>query len=200
MRERASMRSPAPIEARALDDLQFIRQTMERASSFTAVPGRAGMWMGAVACATAVAASAQHNPRLWLAAWLSGALVAFTIGAIGIVHKARRAGTPVYSAAGRSFMRGLAPPLLVGAALTAALAQASVYAVLPGMWLLSYGAGVIAAGTFSVRVVPLMGALFLGLGAAALCAPPSWGNAFMVAGFGGLQMVFGYWIARKHGG
>jgi hypothetical protein len=40
----------------------------------------------------------------------------------------------------------------------------------------------------------------MALGAFALFAPPTWETALMVAGFGGLHIVFGLWIARKHGG
>jgi hypothetical protein len=34
----------------------------------------------------------------------------------------------------------------------------------------------------------------------ALFSPASWGNFFLAAGFGGLQIVFGIIIARRYGG
>jgi hypothetical protein len=40
----------------------------------------------------------------------------------------------------------------------------------------------------------------MALGAAALAAPAGWGDAFLAAGFGGLQIGFGVYIARRHGG
>ena len=55
-------------------------------------------------------------------------------------------------------------------------------------------------GSYSVRVVPMMGICFIALGAAALISPASWGNVYMIAGFGGLQIVFGLVIAHKYGG
>jgi hypothetical protein len=45
-----------------------------------------------------------------------------------------------------------------------------------------------------------MGLCLMALGGIALFAPANWGNGFMAAGFGVLQIVFGFWIARHHGG
>src|SRR5437016_1285246 len=121
-------RAPIPIDARAADHLRYIRETMERAAEFTAVPGWGGVAMGVTAL---------------MAAW----------------------------AAAR-----------------------------PGVWLLLYGTAIVTGGAFSVRVVPVMGLCLMLLGAAALLAPPVWGDAFMAAGFGVVQIGFGWWIARHFGG
>jgi hypothetical protein len=72
--------------------------------------------------------------------------------------------------------------------------------LLPGVWMLLYGVGVVAAGTFSVRIVPVMGLAFMVVGTVALFAPASWTTACMAAGFGGLHLFFGTLIARRHGG
>src|SRR5205807_838235 len=103
-------RAPIPIDARAADHLRYIRETMERAAEFTAVPGWGGVAMGVTALMAAWAASRQTTPRAWLALCL------------------------------------------------------------------------------------------MLLGAAALLAPPVWGDAFMAAGFGVVQIGFGWWIARHFGG
>jgi hypothetical protein len=44
-----------------------------------------------------------------------------------------------------------------------------------------------------------MGTGFLLIGGVALFFP-AWGNVLMALGFGGLHIIFGVWIARKHGG
>lgn len=198
---------PAPRElgaptlhARAMDNLSFIRSTMERATEFTAVPGWGGVAMGLTALAAATLAGTRTSRSEWLAVWLSASALALSIGGWSMALKARRAGTSVFSYSGRRFVLSYVPPLAVGALLTLVLVRAGLYPALPGTWLLLYGTGVVTGGAFSVRVVPIMGLCFMALGALALLAPPAWGNWLMAAGFGGLHIVFGLIIARRYGG
>lgn len=183
----------------AVDDLRFIRSAMERAGAFTAVPGWGGVAMGVTALAAAVIAAAQPSTARWLAVWVAAAAVASAIGLWTMARKARRLDVPLVSGAGRKFALGLLPPVLVGALLTAALLGAGEPALLPGVWLLLYGTGIMAAGAFSVPVVPLQGFAFLVLGAAALIQPAG-GDLLLGLGFGGVNIVFGVVIATKHGG
>jgi hypothetical protein len=182
-----------------MDNLSFIRHTMERASAFTAVPGWGGVAMGAVAL-TAAAFGDARRPENWLVTWLAAAIAAFSIGGLAMARKARLAGTTVFSYSGRRFVLSYVPPIAVGALLTIALARQGDYATLPGTWLLLYGTGVVTGGAFSVRVVPIMGICFMALGAAALLGPAAWGDPLMAAGFGGLHILFGLIIARRYGG
>jgi len=194
-------RPPAePLHERAMDDLSFIRRTMEHATAFTAVPGWGGVAMGATALVAAALANPSATPSEWLVPWLVASVVALLIGGWAMALKARRAGTTVFSYSGRRFVLSFLPPLAVGALLTAALARAGLHQALPGTWLLLYGTGIVTGGAFSIRVVPIMGVCFVLLGVAALFGPPAWGNALMAAGFGGLHIVFGLLIARRYGG
>ncbi|MDX2193342.1 MAG: hypothetical protein NW201_08300 [Gemmatimonadales bacterium] len=190
-------REPVPLQGRALESLAVIRETMERSTAFTAVPGWGVMLMGAsalVASAVAVTWRAQ-----WMHAWMTEAAVGFVIGCVALWRKAERAGQPLTGRPFRRFLLSLLPPIVVGALLTIALWRGGLGALLPGMWLLCYGTGVVTGGAFSIRVVPVLGLCFLGLGAVALFVP-ALGDVLMALGFGGLHLGFGWYIARRHGG
>jgi hypothetical protein len=188
------------LHAKAMDNLRFIRHTMERATAFTAVPGWGAVAMGLLALPASAIAHTQITPNEWLLTWLGTAVAGLTVGGWAMAGKARRAGTQVFSYSGRRFVLSYLPPLLGGAVLTVVLVRAGLLGALPGTWLLCYGTGVVTGGAFSVRVVPLMGLCFMALGVVALFGPVSWGNPLMAAGFGGLHIAFGLIIARRHGG
>src|SRR6201997_1991077 len=196
---RSSQRDPIPIDARAADHLRYIRETMERAAEFTAVPGWGGVAMGLTAIAAAWAASRQTSPRAWLTVWLVEAFVAVAIAGSSAATKAHRASAKLLSGPGRKFLLSFTPPILVGGLLTFALFQAGVQAALPGVWLLLYGTAIVTGGAFSVRAVPFMGLCLMLLGAAALFVPLAIGDLFMAFGFGFVQIGFGIWIAQRHG-
>jgi hypothetical protein len=184
----------------ALEDLRFIRRTLEDSASFTAVPGWGMVAMGATSVlAWALAASAGSAQR-WLEVWLAEAAVAMLIALWTMERKSRHARLPLFSGPGRRFILSFMPPLAAGALLTAACYLAGAFREIPGMWLLLYGTGVVTGGAFSVRIVPVMGLCFMALGALALAGPASWANGLMLAGFGGLHLGFGFLVARRYGG
>src|ERR1700730_1164875 len=197
---RSPNREPIPIDARAADHLRYIRETMESAAEFTAVPGWGGVAMGITALVAAFIASRQVTPRAWLTVWLIEAFVAVAIAAPAAATKAHRANSALFSGPGRKFVLSFAPPIVVGGLLTFALFQAGFLAALPGVWLLLYGTAIVTGGAFSVRIVPVMGLCLMTLGTIALTGPAKWGDALMAAGFGIVQVGFGWWIARHHGG
>lgn len=190
---------PTPLDRHALDNLQFIRETMERATAFTAISGWGLAAVGLTALGAAWLAAAQPRPR-WLAVWLGEALLAFLIAGASTVRKARASKAPLFSMPGKRFALSFSPPMLVGALLTAGLYGAASDALLAGTWLLLYGTGIVTGGAFSIRIVPVMGMCFMLVGAAALFAPAAFVNWLMALGFGGLHVVFGVIIARRYGG
>jgi hypothetical protein len=197
---RPASREPIPIDARAADHLRYIRETMERAGEFTAVPGWGGVAMGVTALVAAIFASRQLRPERWLNIWLIEAFVAVAIAAPAAATKAHRANATLLSGPGRKFLLSFAPPVVVGGLLTYALSHAGMHSLLPGVWLLLYGTAIVTAGAFSVRVVPIMGLCLMLLGAMALFMPRNIGDLFMAFGFGLVQIGFGIWIAQRYGG
>jgi hypothetical protein len=197
---RAPREEPPALHTRAMDNLRYIRETMEGASAFTGVPGWGGVAMGVTALCTALLASHQPNGGLWLATWIGEAMVSLSIAAWAVTRKVKRAAIPLLSKPGRKFALSFSPAIVAGLLLTIALYRTGLVWMLPGAWLLLYGAAVANAGAFSVKIVPTMGLCFMLCGAAALFSPPGWANAYMAAGFGGLHILFGFVIARRHGG
>lgn len=192
--------SPVALDDRARENLRFIRETMERAGSFTAVPGWGGVAMGITALGAAAIASFQESSTGWLITWLMEATLAIAIASWATITKARRSGTSLFSGPGRRFVYSFAPPVLVGALLTIILVREGLLSSIAGMWLLLYGTAVVTGGAFSIRIVHLMGLCFMVLGAVALFSPSSWSNIFLAVGFGGFHIVFGGVIARNYGG
>ncbi len=197
---------PPALHEHAMADLRYIRRTMEEAGAFTAVPGWGMVLVGATALGAAALAARESDPDAWLVTWLLEAALAFAIATVSLGYKTRGkpsagfAGHPLFTGPGRRFALSFAPPLAAGALLTLALWRLGMTDALPGLWLLLYGASVATGGAFSIRVVPVMGVCFMLAGAAALFAPHAWRDAVLAAGFGGLHIVFGAWIARRHGG
>ena len=191
---------PARTAPEVFEDLRFIRDTMERSSAFTAVSGWGQVLLGGTAVAAAWLAARQVSPFAWLRVWLAEGLLAVAIGLLSCTWKANRRGLPLFSGPARKVILGLAPPLVAGAFLTFLLFRAGLQSALPATWLLLYGAGIMTGGAFSVPIVPVMGVCFMLLGGLAVLGPAAWGSWFLAAGFGGLHILFGLLIARRHGG
>lgn len=193
---------PDALRDHAVDNLRYIRETMERAGSFTSIPGWGGFIIGLTALATTAIAEplTAWTPRLWLWTWLGEAVLASSIGAFTMVRKARRAGTLLASGPARRFFISYFAPMVVGAILTAAMVRTGRYEPLPAIWLLLYGTAFVSSGAFSIRVIPILGICFMILGLAAAFVPLGVGNLLLGAGFGGLHIIFGLIIARSHGG
>jgi len=191
---------PPALHDRAMDNLRYIRETMERATPFTGISGRGEMAIGVTALIASVVAAQQPTFKSWLAVWIVEGFISVLIAGWSMDRKARKVQMPLVSGPGRKVVFSLAPPIIAGGLLTIVLVQAGLTSAIPGVWLLLYGTGVITGGMFSVRAVPAMGLCFMVLGAFALFTPAAWINWLMAAGFGGLHLLFGAIIERKYGG
>ena len=188
------------MQARAMDNLRFIRGVMERAVTFTAVSGWGQVVIGLTAIVAALVAGRQTLPWARVATWVAEAGIAAGISVASMTFKSHAANMPLLSGPLRKLVLSFSPPMIVGAVLTAMLIKHGNYDYLPGVWMLLYGAAVVSAGTYSVRSVPVMGAMFMLVGTITLFAPFTWATAMMILSFGMLHIAFGMWIAWRHGG
>jgi hypothetical protein len=191
---------PPEMQARAMDNLRFIRGIMESAATFTAVSGWGQVVIGITAIGAALLASRQALTWAWVATWVAEAGIAVGISVASMAIKSHAANVPLLSGPMRKLILSFSPAMIVGAVLTAVFVDRGLFALLPSTWMLLYGASVVSAGTYSVRIVPVMGAAFMLIGALSFLVPVGWHTALMIAAFGGLHIVFGLWIARRHGG
>lgn len=200
----------ASLHDRAAENLWFIRETMARAAPLTVVSGWGTVAMGVIALLGASVAGSRQSVDGWIYTWLIVACAGCLTGFGAMYLKARRGSERFWSQPGRRFAMSLFPPIVAGLALTEALYEVQLERLMPGVWLLLYGTGVVTGGAFSVKVLPIMGACFMALGTLALIpsyAPPAdiWGNydsgdLTLALGFGGLHIVFGLIIAWRYGG
>ena len=192
---------PLPIHQHAIENLRVIRETMERAGSFTSIPGWGGFAIGWTALAAGyLAQRVVTDPHAWLRVWLSEAVVAAVIAAITMTIKWRRTETPFMSGVARRFFVSYFAPVIAGAVLTFTLVHRDSFDPLPAVWLLLYGTAFVSSGAFSIRLIPAMGVCYMLLGGLAALVRLPIGNLILGAGFGVLHLVFGFLIARRHGG
>jgi hypothetical protein len=197
----APAEDPEALQPNALTDLRFIRETMESAGSFTAVPGTGMILVGMTAVAAAYFSRGYAlGSQPWLEVWMGEGIVALAISAITISRKASRSGQSLWSGPAKKFITSFAPPLMAGALLTWVMFESGFGVRIPAMWLLLYGTAVVTGGAFSVGIVPVMGLCFFTLGGVSAFAPPAWSVYFLAAGFGALHLIFGAIIARRYGG
>ena len=198
-REQRRHRLPS-VDTRAAENLRYIREAMEQSARFTDVPGWGMALIGVTAIGAAAGASMQSSDVAWLRVWMVEAGLALVLAVASILHKTKVTGVPLRAGPTQKFCLGLMPPLLAGGLLTLVLQRQGLFELLPGTWLVLYGAAFVAAGAYSIRIVPVLGVCFMVLGAIALFGPAAWGNPLLGVGFGGLHLGFGAYIARRYGG
>jgi len=182
----------------AKETLDYIRRTMETASTYTAVSGWGLVISGVVGIVATWLAWLRGIPAD-LRVWIPAAIVSVAAASVANAMKAKKIDVPVWSGVLRRVFWVVIPVLVAGALLTFALEASGAAQLLPGTWLALYGACVAAAGTFSVRAIRWMGVVFLALGAIALVRPEA-GLLMLGIGFGGLHIGAGLDITWRHGG
>ncbi|MBX3175918.1 MAG: hypothetical protein KF886_01015 [Candidatus Hydrogenedentes bacterium] len=202
--------TPVALHDRAMENLSFIRDAMERSEPFTGISGKGLIAMGLLALAGGHAARLHRSPDWWIYTWLAVAVLGCVAGLATMCWKMRNLDRPSVARATRRFALNVAPAVLAGVFLTEIFYELGLNALMPGLWLLLYGTGVVAGGALSVRIIPAMGGYLMILGAVALFwtqwgeqpfarANPV-GEIAMVLGFGGGHIVTGAIIWRRYGG
>src|SRR5690606_34555598 len=165
----------------------------------TGLSGKGFVLVGLSALVAAALAERRDTDTGWLLLWLVELPLAASLAFLPSARKARAQGSSLWSQAGRKLLLAFTPPMAAGCLLTLALYQEARLDLAPGVWLCLYGAGVMTGGLHSISLVPLMGVIFMALGGVALLSPAT-GPALLALGFGGLHIVFGIAIWRRHGG
>src|SRR5205809_2178734 len=155
---RPQQTEPPEMQARAMDNLRFIRETMEAAGTFTAVSGWGQVVIGLTAVAAAIISSQFPESAEWVLVWAAEAFLALLISVWFMYNKARSASLPLLTASARKLLFSFTPVFAVGMVITFAFMGRGLSSLLPAVWMLLYGTAVVAAGAFSVRSVPVMGA------------------------------------------
>jgi len=188
------------IRTTAEENLRFIRGAMERAQRTSSVSGASGIVIGLIALGSAAAAAGASTLSDQLLIWITAAIFAAVAGLLGTWLKARRLQEIILNDPGRRFLLCLLPMLATGALLTLALWQTPQQLLLPAFWMLLYGCGLTAAGTYAAKPILPMGICFLCIGLLAWLLAGRWSNLLLGAAFGGLHIIFGYQVYRHHGG
>ncbi|MCR9277748.1 MAG: hypothetical protein NXH85_07205 [Pseudomonadaceae bacterium] len=183
----------------AAGNLAYIRQTIGRTRTVSSLSGAGLIAMGLVGCVASALASG-----LWvtpsdpdsLIIWQLAAVAAVVVGGSSIAWRAHRTSEPFWTDAGRRFTTCLAPCLALGAALTVNMSGTESATLLPGIWLFSYGAGVLAAGTYASAPLQLLGLSLCLLGTMALTAPQT-SAAALLCGFGLGHLFLGAVFLRR---
>jgi hypothetical protein len=191
---------PTPIDSGAAEHLLYIRRTIEAAHTFTTVPGKGCIAMGAIGFTAAALESFTRLGEHWLAVWVAAALIASPTAFVFVAAKARAQGLSLRRAVAKRFLMALAPAFVAAAVLTAALVDVVPRETIAGLWLLLYGAGIAASGVFAIQAVVTAGIAFMALGGAALLLPSGSAPVMLALGFGGIHVVPGEIIRRNHGG
>ena len=197
------MQGPIPIESRALGTLAYIRSSIESSGSM-AVPGMAGITMGAIGVIATIVASVPSTAPYWLQIWLVAAAIALAVGGAMMAREAAQSGHARYLGPVRKFLLCLCPALFAGAVLTFVLWNSGATRLIPGVWLLLYGCAVLSASTVTIprtmKLICIMGSLFMLLGLSAFVASPAMHTSILGLGFGALHSIFGVLIGRaSHG-
>jgi hypothetical protein len=199
--EQQTMRSAkiVLIDSHAAATLRYIRASMDAAASL-AVPGSAGLAMGIVGLLAAAFSSSPNLHKHWLAIWLVAAVLAAGLGGSLVARRSSWRALTLVGTPARKFVLCLFPALFAGMIMTGVHWYYGNLRAIPPTWLLLYGCALIAASATTTRTIGVLGGSFVTLGLLALILPEGLQIPMLAVGFGGLHILFGFFIGRMaHG-
>ena len=203
----------------AQDDLQLIRQMMERSSKFLSLSGLSGIFAGCTALAGVayinwgilkvqgmsypvylqnLDAPAGESVKLQLFAAVVVVLMVALAGAIYFsIRKVKRSGQKPGSKATKQLIIHLAIPLVTGGIFSLILFQQNQIQLVAASTLIFYGLALVNAGKFTFGEIHYLGLseIVLGLLAALFL---NYGLFFWALGFGVIHIGYGIALYRKY--
>ncbi len=202
-----------------LDQLQHIREMMERSSRFISLSGLSGVAAGAIALLGAAVTflyldrmpfelRIYHEypespkwgipfPLFFLLTFSSVLILAFVAAIFFTRRQSLRKGIPMWGPASKRLLFNLLLPLVVGGVFVIGLWRMGHLPLIASSTLIFYGLGLFNAGNYTLNDVRYLGICEIILGFLAM-AFPTYGLECWTVGFGVLHVLYGIVMHFKY--
>lgn len=197
-------------QQQSLQELQHIKQMMERSSRFISLSGYSGIsagvlamlgaWLAAIRISNYVnnANTSYDTLVLQLIVIASCVLISALIVAFIFTNlRSKKNGMSIWGATTNRLLINLAIPLLAGAFVVLRMLQLNQISLIAPACLLFYGLALINASKYTLGEIRYLGFLELILGTINLWVPGH-GLMFWAVGFGALHIIYGIIMWNKY--
>lgn len=189
-----------------IDDLRYIRSTMEKSSKFLTLSGISGVAAGCVALIGSVVAykivyeKLSFTGSLRIDLLILSALVLILAIALGVyfsLKKARKSGEKLFNGISYGLFRDGGIPLVVGGVFCLILVSNDCPLLVVAAMLIFYGIALIGFGARSYGDIRVLGGceIFLGIVAGFI---PRYGLLIWTIGFGLLHIIYGIYMYIRY--
>ncbi|MDC1141829.1 hypothetical protein OAU50_01950 [Planctomycetota bacterium] len=193
-------------------DLQTIRAALEANARLTSLSGAAMLASGlltffaaGITASLGLAEPASRNGLQgdlllkMVALWSATFVIAVGINLAGMVYRARRDGQSLAMRLGRRFLFAMLPAIAVGGALSLGMALQAQLETIFAVWMLTYGAALLAASAHSITSVRVLGLLALICGVLGVVPGLDLDFVLFLTTFGAGHFLLGIWVGVRHG-
>lgn len=189
-----------------IDDLRYIRSTMEKSSKFLTLSGISGVAAGCVALVGAMIAykivydSLSVTGSMLTDLFILSALVLILSVALGVYfswRKARKSGMKLFNGISFGLFRDGGIPLVIGGVFCIILLYNDCPSLVATTMLIFYGIALIGFGARSYSDIRVLGACEILLGFIAGFIP-QYGLLIWTIGFGLLHIIYGAYMYLKY--